>query len=397
MFYSRRDGNIGHDPVADTAFNHWVTAQQTGSSAYVVGQEIGTLHENPYKKTSTRWEKNDMTLGGGINTHIMMTSEGASNSNLLIGNTAGKFTVTEADIYVPDGRDLNLAAKTFQIFHEGNKPSIQDVVGGVEEAPKDGTSYVRKSGGWALESPFPEAPQDGKSYVRRNAKWEVNQVSPLRGTNLITNDNGFINNSGRTMANAKVGEYVESAWQKISDTEKAQVIFDGNFVHNHYYLLTHQTSHDHVVMKAPASGHWKLVLPINKWAYELRRITDYQAGDKPSGTVHEPRNISEVMTMSSRYYDRQDVTYTGLMFNNDMRHTFSYESPMYGTPEVNVETWVLDQDNRDPSKDVSNKVLGHKTSKSFELSIDDALGSHTPQQIYIYNSRVVFEATLKLP
>jgi hypothetical protein len=46
----------------------------------------------------------------------------------------------------------------------------------VEEAPNDGTMWVRKSASWMSIVPFPEAPEDGKQYARKDAAWS--EITP---------------------------------------------------------------------------------------------------------------------------------------------------------------------------------------------------------------------------
>lgn len=70
-------------------------------------------------------------------------------------------------------------------------------VGGIPDAPSDGTGYVRKDGAWAAESGggsgIPDAPSDGKTYGRKDAAWEE---VPGGGGSDVVDVNTLANTSG---------------------------------------------------------------------------------------------------------------------------------------------------------------------------------------------------------
>lgn len=80
---------------------------------------------------------------------------------------------------------------------------------GVQEAPSDGESYLRKDGGWEayVAPPAPdvtEAPEDGESYVRKDGAWEQLPEAPAAGvpeapedgTGYVRKDGGWVAESG---------------------------------------------------------------------------------------------------------------------------------------------------------------------------------------------------------
>ena len=50
---------------------------------------------------------------------------------------------------------------------------------GIEDAPSDGKSYVRKDGAWVEASAgIEDSPSDGKFYVRKDGAWVAIEATP---------------------------------------------------------------------------------------------------------------------------------------------------------------------------------------------------------------------------
>ena len=53
------------------------------------------------------------------------------------------------------------------------KVHIEDVEGGITEAPSDGNYYARRNASWAAFDNLGEAPEDNHFYARKDGAWET--------------------------------------------------------------------------------------------------------------------------------------------------------------------------------------------------------------------------------
>jgi hypothetical protein len=156
-YYTCIEGNIGNDPTTDEINNYWITGDfisagvsDDGVAKLTPEQEHGFLLENMgLSSASDTWTTNDLTISNS-SAFIGLYNKVAESDNLVLGNSRGELVVFNAgQTTSPDGRSvLPNNANVHRVYHEGNKPVIGDVTGGVEEAPNDGKYYARKNKTW---------------------------------------------------------------------------------------------------------------------------------------------------------------------------------------------------------------------------------------------------------
>ncbi len=147
-------GSNPQDPLLDTTNNYWVNGTVfSGVVDAFTNLEAadGVLIDqvNP-KSDKNKWEGNDLTIKA-LNSLIAMTSSNASNDNLLFGNVGGKMVVVNVgSTSAPDGRTITAGAGTsYELYHEGHRPTQAEVEGTIPTEPQDGKLYARRSGNWA--------------------------------------------------------------------------------------------------------------------------------------------------------------------------------------------------------------------------------------------------------
>ncbi len=156
-YYTCIVDNIGNDPTTDDINNYWITGEfisagvsDDGVASLAPEQEHGFLLSNMgLSSTSDTWTTNDLTISNS-SAFIGLYNKVAEYDNLVLGNSRGELVVFNAgETTSPDGRSvLPNNANVHRVYHEGNKPVIGDITGGVEEAPDDGKYYARKNKGW---------------------------------------------------------------------------------------------------------------------------------------------------------------------------------------------------------------------------------------------------------
>tara|TARA_R110001599_G_scaffold189384_1_gene384131 strand:+ start:1614 stop:2708 length:1095 start_codon:yes stop_codon:yes gene_type:complete len=155
-----------HSPSSDNTNSYWVngTIFSSNDSPFEdLKQELGVYVYNVGGFDATNlWNRNDLTIKNG-NALIGLYCIGGTqshqggftqlpNKNLLFGNVDGELVVVDVgDTDLPDGTTQLIpssANQSYKIYHEGNKPSLDDITNAVEEAPQDGKLYARQNGNW---------------------------------------------------------------------------------------------------------------------------------------------------------------------------------------------------------------------------------------------------------
>lgn len=152
-FYCVTD-NINQNPDTDTTGSYWVNGVVFSSAVdaftnLLVSQGVLIDHVNP-KTDKFLWQGSDITVENG-NAIMALNTDVSTDANYLFGNIGGKICVVNIGTdKVADGRDINpvTAANSFEVYHEGHKPTQSEVDGTIPENPSDGVLYGRRNGNW---------------------------------------------------------------------------------------------------------------------------------------------------------------------------------------------------------------------------------------------------------
>lgn len=147
VVYTCIGANINSNPVTDKV--QWTLGGIMGSQSVdeLLDKEGFKLNKLNEVIVNT-WGGNAMTIEN--TTPLMAFNTEGATKNWLIGNIGGTMCIVDVGTEkVPDGRSVALAeANTYQLYHEGNKPTQADVSGTVASAPSDGVMYAQKDGVW---------------------------------------------------------------------------------------------------------------------------------------------------------------------------------------------------------------------------------------------------------
>lgn len=141
--------NTGQNPTGDATNSYWVHGVAIGSSNIgTLLDEDGVLIQDVNSRAATTWDGNDLTVKNANAVLSLVTNDGTKN--WLIANVGGVLVVADVDaVDTPDGRNISSGQSgVYDIFHQGNPPTISDIGGGVEEAPSDGIIYGRRNNTW---------------------------------------------------------------------------------------------------------------------------------------------------------------------------------------------------------------------------------------------------------
>lgn len=140
--------NTDEDPELDVTNSYWVNglvfSSVPNSFSMLEAKEGLKLDQLKPRSSASTWEGNDITINN-LNSVIALRNTGATD-NLLVGNINGKLTVVNVENTTsPDGRSMTqgVANKSYEVFHEGHKPTQAEVAGTIPEAPTTGKSYAR--------------------------------------------------------------------------------------------------------------------------------------------------------------------------------------------------------------------------------------------------------------
>jgi len=168
-------GSNPQDPSLDTTNSYWVVGSvfSTLADSYsnlraVEGLKLDKVQTRP---TNDLWNSNDVTINN-ISNIIALNNDSASYDNLLFGNVRGKLVVINvANLTDPDGRNLISDTSSYNIYHEGNKPTQGDIDGTIPTEPQDGKLYGRRANNWVevttttiSEAPPPPVSGNGQSW-----------------------------------------------------------------------------------------------------------------------------------------------------------------------------------------------------------------------------------------
>lgn len=143
--YTCKANALNKNPTTDTSGSFWVEGWLVGNSFTGLRKTDGSKIELAVRP-NINWTGQDQTI---VNLNPMTAYVTTNTSkNWAISNVDGEMTVvdlgTSSGFLSPNGANLAKGAgKTFRLYHEGFKPTVSDVAGGVEEAPADGKYYAR--------------------------------------------------------------------------------------------------------------------------------------------------------------------------------------------------------------------------------------------------------------
>ena len=148
------DGSNPQDPELDTTNSYWVNSSVFSSQVDAftnLDAKSGLLIDRLLPRDQkNKWTGSDLTINN-INSIIALTATGASDDNLLFGNVGGKMVIVNVgNTPLADDRDIAIGAanKSYEVYHEGHKPTQAEVEGTIPTEPQDGKLYARRSGNW---------------------------------------------------------------------------------------------------------------------------------------------------------------------------------------------------------------------------------------------------------
>ena len=144
------------DPLLDTTFSYWVSgtvfSSVTNAFTNLDARHGVRLDQLNAKTDKFKWEGNELTLNA-VNSIIAMNSIGSTDDNLLFGNIGGKMVVVNVgNSEVADDRNIAIgsAQLSYELYHEGHRPTQAEVAGTIPVEPIDGKLYARRSGNWVV-------------------------------------------------------------------------------------------------------------------------------------------------------------------------------------------------------------------------------------------------------
>lgn len=147
-------GSNPQDPLLDTTNSYWVNSTVFSSqpNAFTnLDVKDGVLIDRLQPRaSSTKWNGNDLTINN-LNSIIGLTNDSPTEDNFLFGNVGGKIVVVNiGNSKVADDRSIAVSAanKSYEVYHEGNKPTQSEVSGTIPDSPANGKLYARQSGNW---------------------------------------------------------------------------------------------------------------------------------------------------------------------------------------------------------------------------------------------------------
>jgi hypothetical protein len=259
-----------NDPDQDSTRSYWVygtTFSRLADPFSNLDQTLGVyLNEvsESFVGTSSLWNSNDLTIKAFKRALIGLYSKSSGTSpdkNLLFGNVDGNLVVIDIDdLELPDGAtELVPSAtnKAYKIYHEGNKPTLDDIDNSIEEAPEDGKLYARQNKAWVeitnthvSVAPPPAVEgggtkwynlEDGTLYVDINdgdsSQWvtasppnALDVRTPMGETGVdLANINSAINNHPKKRPNYSVFDFTTNrpVWATGSSDSSTWVYADG--------------------------------------------------------------------------------------------------------------------------------------------------------------------------
>ena len=147
-------GSNPQDPLLDTSNSYWVNSTVFSSQVDAftnLDAKSGVLIDRLLPRSSKNlWEGSDLTINN-LNSLVALTSVSATDDNLVFGNVGGKIVVINVgNAPIADGRDISIGAanKSYELYHEGHRPTQAEVSGTIPTEPADGKLYARRSSNW---------------------------------------------------------------------------------------------------------------------------------------------------------------------------------------------------------------------------------------------------------
>jgi len=141
--------SYNEDPTADWTGlrNHWAKAPVYGDLPNSNDAKRGMHLDKVDPTPATVWDGNSETITAE-SPRIALNTTGTSD-NHVIGNTDGFLTTMNVgDLSVPDNRSIvgsmPAGQGVYKIYHEGFKPTVDDVTDGIGEPLKTGLVYGRQ-------------------------------------------------------------------------------------------------------------------------------------------------------------------------------------------------------------------------------------------------------------
>jgi len=157
-------------PSTDTLLNYWVKAPTYGTGT--PQKNLGlSVREVNVRAAGNVWSGHDVTIENSSALTQYATLTGSDN--WLMGNVGGNLVAIKTGAtQVPDDRSIAIGApNVFKLFHEGNLPTVAQIVGAVEEAPEDGKLYARVDGGWTVVTSTSVSETVPQAAVGAGAGW----------------------------------------------------------------------------------------------------------------------------------------------------------------------------------------------------------------------------------
>lgn len=150
-------GDNPQDPLLDNTNSYWVNGSVFSSkeSAHSnLDKREGVKIDEVFSRGSRDlWQGNDLTITG--KNSIIALNDIAGTKNLLFGNVKGKLVVVDVGALTNPDTTTNLNPSvnpnSFEVYHEGNKPTQQDVSGTIPASPLDGARYLRQGNSWVKD------------------------------------------------------------------------------------------------------------------------------------------------------------------------------------------------------------------------------------------------------
>lgn len=172
--------NINLLPTGIYSSVFWVKAPLYGTSSLIEDGNLGFGLLRCVDQRAGKWDASDITILNTTPT-IAFNSPDINQPNWLLQNSNGEFVVTKIGdkTEYPDGRDtISGQGFSYRLFHEGNKPGVNDVIGALNKNPEDGSGYFRRNNLWVrLDIATSRVIKEGRGHALLTREWEENYIT----------------------------------------------------------------------------------------------------------------------------------------------------------------------------------------------------------------------------
>ena len=152
-------GDNTQDPELDTSRSYWTNGTMFSSKPSPFSNlhsSDGVYIDEVNAKTNTTdadWEGNELTLSNKYSV-IALNSTNSYHDNWVFGNVKGELVAVNVGEKVRADPAVKLAPSddnnSYRIYHEGYRPTQEDVQNTIPKNPLDGFTYGRKDNSWVL-------------------------------------------------------------------------------------------------------------------------------------------------------------------------------------------------------------------------------------------------------